>query len=152
MAKFIPSFKARLPKLSDPESEKNEGLKLGSCKESGQEDQPPVSRLLAQMKRLSTQLFFKVPTGKLLYRRYSLWFGLGVGGGIIAFGTWWLVERSLPDTAELFTVVRNETLTILAADSTILQQQGPATREQSQLEEMPKPLIQAFIASEDRRF
>jgi len=47
--------------------------------------------------------------------------------------------------------VRNQTLTIKAADGTILQQQGPATREQLKLEEMPK-LIQAFIASEDRRF
>jgi len=45
--------------------------------------------------------------------------------------------------------VRNQTLTIKAADGTILQQ--PATREQLKLEEMPKPLIQAFIASEDRR-
>ena len=48
--------------------------------------------------------------------------------------------------------MRNETLTIKAADGTILQQQGPATREHLRLEKIPKPLIQAFIASEDRRF
>jgi len=54
-------------------------------------------------------------------------------------------------TSELFTFVRNQTLTIKAADGTILQQQGPATREQLKLE-MPKPLIQAFIASETERF
>jgi len=46
----------------------------------------------------------------------------------------------------------NQTLTIKAADGTILQQQGPATREQLKLEEMPKPLIQAFIASETGAF
>jgi len=32
--------------------------------------------------------------------------------------------------------VRNQTLTIKAADGTILQQQGPATREQLKLEEI----------------
>jgi len=57
--------------------------------------------------------------------------------------SWWSLEHSLPQTSELFTL-RNQTLTIKAADGTILQQQGPATREQLKLEEMPKPLIQAF--------
>ena len=67
-------------------------------------------------------------------------------------GVWWSLERSLPKTTELFSFVRNETLTIKAADGTILQQQGPATREHLKLEEMPKLLAMAFIASEDRRF
>lgn len=67
-------------------------------------------------------------------------------------GVWWSLERSLPHTTELFSFVRDETLTIKAADGTVLQQQGPATREQLKLEEMPKLLAQAFVASEDRRF
>jgi len=128
-------------------------------KKSAQEEQPrisprlPVTHPLAQMKRLSTQILSKFPGDKLLYRRRWFWLGLGVGSGMIAFiGVVWSIERSLPGTAELFTFVRNETVTIKAADGTILQQQGPATREQLKLEEIPKPLIQAFIASEDRRF
>jgi len=128
-------------------------------KKSAQEEQPrissrlPVTHPLAQMKRLSTQILAKFPGDKPLYRRRGFWLGLGVGSGMIAFiGVVWSIERSLPETAELFTFVRDETVTIKAADGTILQQQGPATREQLKLEEIPKPLIQAFIASEDRRF
>lgn len=88
-----------------------------------------------------------------IHRRRWFWLGLGVGGGLIALGSvWWSIESSLPTQAELFTSVRGNTLTIKTSDGTILQQQGPATREQLKLKQIPKPLIQAFIASEDRRF
>jgi len=79
--------------------------------------------------------------------------GVGVGGSALALGvTWWKIDRSLPDPAYVLTFVRDGTLTIKAADNTILQQIGPATREKLKLEEMPPQLVQAFIASEDRRF
>ncbi|PPS45393.1 transglycosylase domain-containing protein [Chroococcidiopsis sp. TS-821] len=92
------------------------------------------------------------PSKQPWHRRQSLWL-VGVGGSIIALGGIAVsIEQSLPKTSELFTVVREGTLTIKAADGTILQQTGPATREQLKLAEIPKPLIQAFIASEDRRF
>lgn len=121
----------------------------GSTKQERVKASLSVSQLLAQM-RLPTQLF-KLPGN--MYRRRWFWLGLGVGSGMIAFGgVLWSIERSLPQTAELFTFVRDETVTIKAADGTILQQQGPATREQLELKEIPQPLIQAFIASEDRRF
>lgn len=133
------------------------GLTPVKGRKSRQEEQAqnsprlPTTHPLAQMKRLSTQIS-KVSVDKL-YRRRWFWLSLGVGSGIIAFaGVLWSIERSLPETAELFTFVRDETVTIKAADGNILQQQGPATREQLELEEIPKPLIQAFIASEDRRF
>jgi penicillin-binding protein 1A len=91
--------------------------------------------------------------GKPLYRRIWFWAGLGVGGGIIAFiyGVS-LIDRTLPDKAELNAVLREQTLTIKAADGTILEQQGEATREQLKLEQIPDNLKKAFIASEDRRF
>lgn len=131
------------------------GLTPSKGKKSGQEAQSPrlpAAHPLAWMKRLSTQILAK-SGDKPLYRRHWFWLGLGVGGSMIAFvGVLWSIERSLPETAELFTFVRDDTVTIKAADGTILQQQGPATREQLKLEEIPKPLIQAFIASEDRRF
>lgn len=89
---------------------------------------------------------------KPLIRRYWFWLGLGASGGLIALGSvWWSIE-SIPSPAQLFTFVRGNTLTIKASDGTILQQQGPATREQLKIKQIPKPLIQAFIASEDRRF
>lgn len=156
MPKFIPRFKERATKLSDSKPVEPR-LTPSSDNKSGQEDQPQIPRslvmqLLSQIKCLSTQ--FKVPSNKPLYRRYSVWVGLGVGGGMMALGYgWWSLEQSLPETAELFTVsVRSETLTIKAADGSILQQEGPATRQHLKLEEIPKPLIQSFIASEDRRF
>ncbi|RCJ17336.1 penicillin-binding protein 1A [Nostoc sp. ATCC 53789] len=91
--------------------------------------------------------------GKPLYRRLWFWAGLGVGGGIVAliYGIS-LIDRTLPDQAELNAVLREQTLTIKASDGTILQQQGEATREQLKLEQIPDNLKKAFIASEDRRF
>ncbi|WDD31007.1 penicillin-binding protein 1A [Nostoc sp. UHCC 0926] len=91
--------------------------------------------------------------GKPFYRRLWFWAGLGVGGGIVAFiyGVS-LIDRTLPDKAELNAVLREQTLTIKAADGSILQQQGEASREQLKLEQIPDNLKKAFIASEDRRF
>lgn len=96
----------------------------------------------------------KVQAKKPLSSRYLFWLGLGIGSSTLAFiaGAWWSLERSMPETKEIVTFVRHETLTIKAADGTVLEQQGPATRNLRKLEEMPTPLIQAFIASEDRRF
>lgn len=62
------------------------------------------------------------------------------------------VDKSLPNPNELRTFARPGTLTIRAADGTILHQLGPATREKLKIEKVPKRLIEAFIASEDRRF
>lgn len=155
MPKFIPRFKERATKLSNSEPAKPV-LPPGKGNASRQSDQPqtsplPMTQLQGESEGLSTQS--KVIGDKPLYRRYSFWLSFGVSSGMIALGWgWWSMERSLPQTSELFTFVRNQTLTITAADGTILQQQGPATRDQLKLEEIPKPLIQAFIASEDRRF
>ncbi|MES1021568.1 penicillin-binding protein 1A [Gloeocapsa sp. BRSZ] len=111
-----------------------------------------VVQVLTQIKQLPRQLVSPSINKQPWHRRQSLWL-VGVGGSAIALGgIAFSIEQSLPKTAELFTVVREETLTIKAADGTILQQSGPATREQLKLAEIPQPLVQAFIASEDRRF
>jgi len=88
-----------------------------------------------------------------IYRRVWFWAGLSVGGSIIAFN--YLlgeIDKTLPEKAELQAVVREQTITIKAVDGTILQQQGEATREKVNLEQMPEILKNAFIASEDSRF
>lgn len=62
------------------------------------------------------------------------------------------VDKTLPDPAELKTFARPGTLTIRASDGSVLHQLGPATREKMPVDKIPKQLVQAFVASEDRRF
>ncbi|PSB03533.1 penicillin-binding protein [Merismopedia glauca CCAP 1448/3] len=80
--------------------------------------------------------------------------GLSVGTGAIALGAGWLaLENSLPKSAkEVLNYTRPQTLTIKAANGTIIKQIGDATREEIKIDQVPKPLLQAFIATEDRRF
>jgi penicillin-binding protein 1A len=76
----------------------------------------------------------------------------GVGGTIWIYQEYEVLKASLPDVAQVKTFARDGTLTIKAADGTILQQLGPATREQVDLDKMPDRLLESFIAAEDRRF
>ncbi|WP_071188679.1 penicillin-binding protein 1A [Trichormus sp. NMC-1] len=113
-----------------------------------------AKQLLSQMTNISSGIVARIgKSDKPFYRQIWFWTGLGLGGGIIAFsygiGT---IDRSLPDKAELNAAVREQTLTIKAADGTVLQQQGEAAKEQLKLEQIPDNLKKAFIASEDRRF
>lgn len=91
---------------------------------------------------------------KPLYRRpiflLPLFLAAG-GGGFIAWG-YWKLEQGLPDTKDISSFVREGTLTIRAADNTVLQQLGPATREKLKIQKIPPQVVQAFIAAEDRRF
>ncbi len=173
MAKFTSWFKERSTKLSNTDTEKP-GLPHGNNTEESSDDLIPpgnqnareestnetpsklgkVKRLLSQVKSVSSGIIAKLPGGnKPFYRRYAFWLGLGVSGGIVGIThTVWSIDRTLPDKSELNVVVREQTLTIKASDGSILQQQGEATREQLQLNEIPDNLKKAFIASEDRRF
>lgn len=110
--------------------------------------------LVEQIKNLPTFLArAKITKDKPLYRYYWFWLLLLASGGAVFWTVFWFaIERSLPEATELYTFVRDDTLTIKAGDGSILQQRGPASREQLKLSQIPKPLIQAFIASEDRRF
>ncbi len=94
---------------------------------------------------------------KLLSRRPRVWIGIGVAsisGGALIYGLWILhtLNQSLPDVNDLLAFNRDGTLTIKAADKTILLQSGPATRDKLKLKEIPDLLTKAFIAIEDRRF
>ncbi|WP_371357299.1 transglycosylase domain-containing protein, partial [Hydrocoleum sp. CS-953] len=86
----------------------------------------------------------------------KLWLRLGLIGvsSIVIYGGWqWRkLEQSLPEITDISSYSRDGTLTIKAADGKIIQQTGPATREKIKLEDIPTPLVQAFIAIEDRRF
>ncbi|QLE59302.1 transglycosylase domain-containing protein [Nostoc sp. TCL26-01] len=127
--------------------------------ESTVESLPPTTevkpkRLLNQIGGVTSGIITRFTSReKPLYRRVWFWAGLSVGGGIIAFNYFLgKIDRTLPDKSELQAVVREQTLTIKAVDGSILQQQGEATREQVNLEQIPDTLQQAFIAAEDSRF
>ncbi|MEG5058495.1 PBP1A family penicillin-binding protein [Microcoleus sp. A2-C5] len=94
---------------------------------------------------------------KLLSRRPRFWIAIGVasmGGGALIYGLWILhtLDKGLPDVNDLSAFNRDGTLTIKAADNTILLQSGPATRDKLKLNEIPDLLKKAFISIEDRRF
>ncbi|MEG4228581.1 PBP1A family penicillin-binding protein [Microcoleus sp. N9_B2] len=96
-------------------------------------------------------------TKKRIPRRPKFWISLGVasiGGGALIYGLWILytLDKGLPDVNDLSAFNRDGTLTIKAADNTILLQSGPATRDKLQLKEIPELLVKAFISIEDRRF
>lgn len=97
------------------------------------------------------------PNHKPWYRRVVLLSGLGiliVGGSALGYGGWqfYRLYRDLPAVSDLTTFSRDDTLTIKAGDGSIIQQSGPATREQVTLNQIPPELVKAFIAIEDRRF
>ena len=139
MSKLIPWFKERTTKISDSAL--------------GEKVRPKKLTLVEKIKNLPLIAYAKIPTGKPLYRYYWFWLLVVASGGSVAWMVFWSsIERSLPEATELYTFIRDDTLTITAGDGSILQQQGPATREQLKLSQIPKPLVQAFIASEDRRF
>ncbi len=86
--------------------------------------------------------------------RFGLGIIAGIGSSAIVLGyVWYQLETSLPKTLDaVLTYARPGTLTIAAADGTILQEIGPITHEKINLERVPVIVTQAFIASEDRRF
>ncbi|NEP35173.1 MAG: penicillin-binding protein, partial [Moorea sp. SIO3B2] len=90
-----------------------------------------VAQTLNGIKRVSTTVIKPLIGPKAIYRRSWFWIGLGVGGSAIALGWGWQkLESSLPDsTKDVLTYVRDGTITIKAADSTIIQQIGPASHE-----------------------
>ncbi|TAF50360.1 MAG: penicillin-binding protein 1A, partial [Oscillatoriales cyanobacterium] len=79
--------------------------------------------------------------------------------GLGTTGTWvWFdrqltqLDQSLPDSRQVTTFARPGTITIKAANGTILQQIGPVTHDKLKLSQMPDGLINAFLAAEDHRF
>ena len=89
---------------------------------------------------------------------WSLFWSVFALGGLTLGGMAWArrelaaIDKSLPDPSELLTYARSGTITITAADGSILQQIGDVTHESLDINETPPQLIQAFLAAEDHRF
>jgi penicillin-binding protein 1A len=94
---------------------------------------------------------------KPMYQRWWVWVILGVSAGvggaaISAIAAVRAIQNELPDPSAVMTYTRDGTLTIKAADGSVLQQLGPATRQKLKIDDMPSMLIKAFVASEDQHF
>ena len=87
-----------------------------------------------------------------LGRTAAIGLGLGILGAIGLGATIDLIDPQLPDVRELASFHRSQTITFLALDGQIIQQQGPITRDKIPVGQLPEQLKQAFIAAEDRRF
>lgn len=89
-------------------------------------------------------------------QKIKLTWGLlvGVTGMAIAsISVWQKLESSIPDSvANVSSYARPNTLTIKAADGSILKEIGEVSHDRLELENVPDFLSQAFIASEDARF
>ncbi len=92
------------------------------------------------------------PLKRPVVQRSILGVVLLTGGVVAARSAAVEIDRQLPDPAELQSFARPETLTIRASDGSILHQLGPETRQKLPVDKIPKRLVEAFIASEDRRF
>jgi penicillin-binding protein 1A len=128
--------------------------------ETPRETVPARSAPARAFNHLQTQLSTLIAQSPLPAWRQNpkfWWFlglGLGVGGSAIAVG-WGIyrLETSLPkNVSEVLTYARQDTLTIEAADGSVLRQIGPGTRETVKLAQVPKFVQSSFIAIEDRRF
>lgn len=141
-----PEFSTNMESI--PDTDTNTG-------DTATDDQPPPSKsVLKRMGSVLSAVISKIPGHpKPLYQRYWFWTCLGLGGSAaaISYGIW-SIDQQLPPTAELNSIAREQTLTIKAADGSILRQTGPATRDRLSISQIPEKLRQAFIASEDRRF
>lgn len=76
----------------------------------------------------------------------------GIWGGIflIALTLWYASD--LPDVKKLATIDRRPSVTLLAADGGVFATFGDLYGDPVTLEVLPKPLIDALLATEDRRF
>ncbi|AFZ04164.1 transglycosylase domain-containing protein [Calothrix sp. PCC 6303] len=156
MIKFTSWFKDKSTKLTDAKTsaETPEGEASPDELEDEKPPQGKAKQLLNRVGKVPSAILSKLPgSPKPLYRRYWFWAGAILTGGFVGVtSTISSIDKTLPSSSQLNSVAREQTLTIKAADGTILQQSGPATREQLSVDEIPEKLKQAFIASEDRRF
>ncbi|PSF37352.1 penicillin-binding protein [Aphanothece hegewaldii CCALA 016] len=88
--------------------------------------------------------------------KFWFWTGLSLGAGTsaIAFGLIFSqLESGIPKSIDdVLSYAREGTITIKAADGTVLQEIGPVTHDKLKIWQIPDHVLQAFIATEDRRF
>lgn len=121
---------------------------------------PEASRSIIQTLQPATQVVYQnsLKIAQNVHRHPKFWFwsglGLGAGATAIAAGLAFVqLESGVPKSVDdVLTYSPPETMTIQAADGTVLQQIGPVTHDKLKIWQIPDHVLQAFIATEDRRF
>lgn len=88
-----------------------------------------------------------------LARKSLKWGTVGAVWAVIVFSlaaAWYATD--LPDVDKAFNATRRPTITVLAADGTTLVRTGDIYGRLIRLDDLPKALPQAVLATEDRRF
>jgi len=115
----------------------------------------PSPAINAQGFQTLSQFFLKL-NGLQKYPKFWLWLGMGTGLGTGVLGISLALaqlQTGLPRSVdELVYFTAPETMTIRAADGEVLKEIGPVTHEPLKVWQIPDHVLQAFIASEDRRF
>ena len=118
--------------------------------------EPPPLRADPQDRPHAARTPARRPPRRRVPRRHGSWltilvlvvlWGLILGGGIIGY-----FALTLPDTSRLAVAERRPSLTILAADGSVIATYGDLFGRPLTLRQMSPYLPQAVIATEDRRF
>ena len=76
----------------------------------------------------------------------------GLIGAAVVAGAWFYITPRLPDAETLRDVVLQVPLRVFTRDGKMMAEIGEKRRTPVRFEEVPKPMIQAFLAAEDDRF
>lgn len=79
-------------------------------------------------------------------------FTLTILGCVVAVGGYYYIKADLPNVDSLKTVELQQPMKIFTADGKLIGEVGEERRNPLPLDEIPKPLIEAVIATEDSRF
>ncbi|MGP7735583.1 penicillin-binding protein 1A [Oceanimonas smirnovii] len=89
---------------------------------------------------------------KWLIRLLSLVFFLGLSGIVALLVLYQQIGAELPDVSALKEVRLETPMRIYSQDNELISQYGEQRRTPVSIEQMPQPLIDAFLATEDARF
>ncbi|NJN72170.1 MAG: PBP1A family penicillin-binding protein [Limnothrix sp. RL_2_0] len=90
--------------------------------------------------------------------RWWFWFlaGMVVGAGssgYVVHRSWQELEALVPENVDSVLIyTRPGTMTVKAADGTVIEEVGPVSHDKVKIWEVPDVISEAFVSSEDRRF
>lgn len=93
----------------------------------------------------------KILTKLLLWGLASL-LGFTLLGGVALVGTYWYMAPELPDVQALKEVRLQVPLRVYSHEGLLMAEYGEKRRIPTRIEDVPEPMIQAFLAAEDDRF